>query len=1391
MQNQIISKDDKPGTHLLHRRRWVASRSAFTIYLLWLTAAVLPGHANAQTFAPVPALNFSIGANTGNPLTQVITVTSTGANFNFFGTVSTSSGGSWLQINPSNFGCCGISTPQAIQVSATPGTLTPGTYNGQILFTAGSNSLTVPVTMVIHPVTSAFLDQIAGGLTFTLQTHGKNPPGQSLEVRNGGAGALNWTASTSTADGGGWLSVSPGTGAAPSKITVAIQAANLPGGGLTAGTFTGQVLLSGGGDKETIPITAIVNDSTFEQINPLSFVKTFSQWDPLPQVTTVASPGANFDFFGTAVSSTGGNWLQISPSNYGCCGLSTPQAITVSAHPAVTLAAGTYVSEILFKSSDGKQIMPVPVTMKVQDTTPHFDDVAGAAEFSMQMGSAVAPPAMELQIRNAASGTLNWTASTSTADGNAWLKLSAASGTTPASLSVSVILANLPGGGLTAGLFAGQVLLSSSGGPVTIPVTMNVGASVFKQVNPLDFTKEFGGPNPLSQVFTVASTGTNFNIFASAVSTSGNNNWLQISPSNFGCCGILTPQVISVSANPAVVQAAGSYTAEIIVTSSDGTQSMTIPVTLTIASGSAPFFDTLPGQLTFSMMTGGTAPPGQVLEIRNAGPGSLTWTASATTSDGGAWLKITPASGTAPSVPTVTVVPANVPGGGLVAGTFTGQVLLKGPGGEVSVPVTFAVGPSPFREINALDFTKVYGGADPLPQRIEVSTPGTNFNFFASAQSFSGTANWLQISPSNYGCCGVSTPQVITVNVVTSANLDVGTYTGQVYIVAAGGQQSVTVPVTLTVVAQNTPSMFDTLPGQVSFSMMTNGTAPPAQPLEIRNAGTGTLTWTASVSTADSGAWLKITPATGTAPSVPSVSVVPASLPGGGQVAGTFTGQVTLVASGQRVTIPVTMVVGNPVFRQINPLDFTKVFGGPNPLPQVIEVPSTSTDFNFFASVSNSTGGNWLQISPSNFGCCGLSTTRILTVSVSPLVTQAAGTYTGAIFIVSSDGKQSLNVPVNLTISAASVPYFDDMPSAIDFFQATGGAAPAAQTVPIRNGGAGTLNWTASLTTADGGKWLKISAGSGTAPSTLSVSVVPASLPGGGLVSGTFNGQIVLVTNGDRQTIPVNYQVGAAVFQQLPPLSFSKPFGGSNPSPKTFTVTSTGANFNVFGATATSTGGSWLQISPSNYGCCGLSTPLLVTVSVNPDTTLPAGQYVAEVIFQSSTGSADLIVPVTLTITSTTPTATPAFTPPGGTYDSAQSVVITDAAKGSAIYYTTDGSTPTTSSPRYTGPIPVTATETIKAIATSPGQPQSAVASATYTITAPKADVPMVTQTIAITESTPGATVHYTTDGSTPTASSPVYTGPIMLTTGSILKFIAIAPGFSPSDVRTVTTTIQ
>lgn len=163
--------------------------------------------------------------------------------------------------------------------------------------------------------------------------------------------------------------------------------------------------------------------------------------------------------------------------------------------------------------------------------------------------------------------------------------------------------------------------------------------------------------------------------------------------------------------------------------------------------------------------------------------------------------------------------------------------------------------------------------------------------------------------------------------------------------------------------------------------------------------------------------------------------------------------------------------------------------------------------------------------------------------------------------------------------------------------------------------------------------------------------------------------------------------------------------------------------------------------------------------------------------------------------------ATPSFSPAGGTYTGTQTVTISASTSGATIHYTTDGSTPTTSSPTYSRPVSVASTATIKAIAIASGFANSAVASATYTITPitavatpsfnPAGGTYTSTQTVTISDSTSGAAIHYTTDGSTPSASSPTYTSPLSVSTSQTIKAIAVASDFTDSDVATATYTIQ
>lgn len=89
-----------------------------------------------------------------------------------------------------------------------------------------------------------------------------------------------------------------------------------------------------------------------------------------------------------------------------------------------------------------------------------------------------------------------------------------------------------------------------------------------------------------------------------------------------------------------------------------------------------------------------------------------------------------------------------------------------------------------------------------------------------------------------------------------------------------------------------------------------------------------------------------------------------------------------------------------------------------------------------------------------------------------------------------------------------------------------------------------------------------------------------------------------------------------------------------------------------------------------------------------------------------------------------TPAATPTFSPAAGTYSLNQTVFISDATPTATIYFTTDGSAPTTNSTMYSGPIVISSSgtffsETIEAIAVASGYSSSTMISASYSIKLP------------------------------------------------------------------------
>ncbi len=171
-----------------------------------------------------------------------------------------------------------------------------------------------------------------------------------------------------------------------------------------------------------------------------------------------------------------------------------------------------------------------------------------------------------------------------------------------------------------------------------------------------------------------------------------------------------------------------------------------------------------------------------------------------------------------------------------------------------------------------------------------------------------------------------------------------------------------------------------------------------------------------------------------------------------------------------------------------------------------------------------------------------------------------------------------------------------------------------------------------------------------------------------------------------------------------PSISISAP-GNNAPVSGNVTITSI-ASDNIAVA------GVQFQIDGTNLGSAVATPPFSKTWD---STGAANGQHTISAIATDTSGNSAI---ASVTVTVSNPAATPAFNPPAGVYSGTQMVSITTTTPNATIRYTTDGSNPTeTSGIVYSGPITISATTVLNAIAYANGVADSSIALATYTIT--------------------------------------------------------------------------
>ena len=124
-----------------------------------------------------------------------------------------------------------------------------------------------------------------------------------------------------------------------------------------------------------------------------------------------------------------------------------------------------------------------------------------------------------------------------------------------------------------------------------------------------------------------------------------------------------------------------------------------------------------------------------------------------------------------------------------------------------------------------------------------------------------------------------------------------------------------------------------------------------------------------------------------------------------------------------------------------------------------------------------------------------------------------------------------------VTCAAPAGPALSVAPASLSFSAVEGGAAPAAKTLGVSNGGSGSLTWSASENAA----WLSVSPGGGTGAGTITVTPALA-----GLAAGTYSTDVTVTAagaTGSPKTIPVTFVVDPRPALSVTPgsLSFRRP----------------------------------------------------------------------------------------------------------------------------------------------------------------------------------------------------------------------------------------------------------
>jgi hypothetical protein len=486
----------------------------------WTMATVVfkTGTPPSPALSVTPAsLSFSATQGGTSPAAKTLSVSNPGGGSMDW---TASESASWLSLAPS-------SGTNAGTITATPSIsgLAAGTYTTDVTVTAAGASgspKTIAVTLTVDPVTPPALSVTPASLSFNATQGGSSPAAKTLSVSNTGGGSMDWTASESAS----WLSLAPSSGTNAGTITATPSIS-----GLAAGTYTTDVTVTAAGatgSPKTIAVTLTVDPVTPPALSvtpaSLSFNATEGGSSPAAKTLSVSNTGGStLD----VTASDDASWLSVTPAS-----ATAPATLTVT--PSVTgLLAGTYTATVTVTATTaGATGSPktIAVTLTVDPPAPPALAVSPASlSFSATQGS-TSPAAKTLAVTNTGGGTLDVTAS----DDAAWLSVTPASATAPATLTATPSITGLLAGTYTATVTVTATTAGATGSPKTIPVTLTVSpATSANLIGAWGFDETTGttagdasGRNNTGTI--TGATRSTAGKFGGALSFNGTSNWVTV-----------------------------------------------------------------------------------------------------------------------------------------------------------------------------------------------------------------------------------------------------------------------------------------------------------------------------------------------------------------------------------------------------------------------------------------------------------------------------------------------------------------------------------------------------------------------------------------------------------------------------------------------------------------------------------------------------------------------------------------------------------------------------------------------------------------------------------------------------------------------------------------------